>query len=77
MSGNEFGGGLATRVKTRRTALLESALRKITEAMPLLDQTGHDVAAAHLQNAFDVLSSTYLKTHRTAVATPEQSRDPN
>ena len=41
-----------------RLEFVDASLQKIHSAMALLDEVGEDIAVAHLQAGFDVLSAT-------------------
>ena len=63
-----FVGGADYQTAFQRHALEIAALRKMEDSLPLLDQAGQQVAAAHLQAAIDVLSSTILQAHVPTIA---------
>jgi len=62
----EFGSDHES--ESHRIAPEKAILQNITSAMSLLEQAGEDIAVAHLQAAFDVLSPNLQGPHSAIFA---------
>lgn len=61
MNGRNFESETNFDPESQRIASLRALLQKISDAMPLLDQAGYDIAAVHLQTAYDELSANLIR----------------
>ena len=68
MNSGNFEDHFDDKAASHRTASVEASLHKIASAMALLDLVGEDIAVAHLQAGFDVLSVLRQKPSLTVIA---------